>query len=104
MSNYTVKEVLYSRSYNNDPPTNAHEFIHWLKQIVEKAPIGYRGTVWIEIDAHTEYDSACLDIEIGYDRPETEAEIKRKDDMRARAVAYDIAHAKATLAKYGVAE
>ena len=60
------------------PSENAAEFLAWLTELLAKVPAEFLPNAKIEIGSNPCYDSSTANIEIYYDRPETEEEAERR--------------------------
>src|SRR3989442_328148 len=68
------------------PPQNGPRFVAWFQARLDSVPEEFRGNVQIEVGSVSGYeDSHYARIEIYYDRPPTEAEVRaRKADAENR--------------------
>ena len=69
------QRVLYVEKFDKAlPPSKLMEFRDWLHTKIMEIPKEYLETATIEFDCDTSYDSSYANIEISYERPETDEE------------------------------
>lgn len=74
-----------------EPPETVEGVIEWLKGLLSDVPAEYRAAVAFEFNKYgSDYDTACGEISIYYDRPETDEEMnariaRENEAERARA-------------------
>jgi hypothetical protein len=99
--------IFASESYeNNWPSENLIEFKKWVDALIEQVPAEYRPTASIGIGSVSSYeDSHYGEIEVSYQRPETDEEMQmRHAREQSRAAEQEAKERRALdvlIAKYG---
>jgi hypothetical protein len=73
---------------------NAHDFIKWLNDLIEEAPVEFRDSVYIALDSASGYEgSHYATVKVAYFRPETDEELGARiaeyERVKAAKDAYD---------------
>lgn len=84
-----TETVFNSRIYDFSPPETVVGWIAWLQEQLELVPVEYRADCRAEF--RSEYEGT-VNIEIGYPRPETDAEMKKRVENNARKLARNSAY------------
>jgi len=75
--NKTIK--VYESDSCYDIPGKADEFMAFWQRKIDKIPAEFKESARIEIEAVSFYDSALLEVEISYTRPETDVEMSVRE-------------------------
>jgi len=75
--NKTIK--VYEEIGCYDMPEKATEFMAFWQSKLDKIPAEFMGSARIEVEAESYYDSASLDVEISYVRPESDSEMESRE-------------------------
>ena len=85
--------------YDGDwPPCNATEFVAWFAEKLGEIPAEYRKAAIIDIGSSACYDCSTANIEIYYDRHETDDEMTGRETEELRRKEAQKAHELQTLA------
>jgi hypothetical protein len=100
-------ELLQAEQHTSDwPPEDAQGALDWFASKLARVPTEHRASARISIGSQGSYDGDyCATITITYDRPETDAEMARRDHQQALFVArkrtLELQALAALQAKYG---
>jgi hypothetical protein len=88
MERGTIRVVVYEAEQGEHawPPAGLSDFTAWLQSQVESIPAEHRGTATIELGKTILDEDFVCGVVIAYTRPETDEEVKAKEDRAQRLV------------------
>lgn len=79
---YQVKQDVYFDRYSLDGKLT--DVIAALQKTLESVPEEFRNDVTMDVSTDNFYDSCSVEVEVFYQRPETESEAKARQDREAQ--------------------
>lgn len=86
--------VFNNRDKYTSIPDKPEDLIAFIKDLLDSVPDEFKDSARIEFDAYPEYDSAYLEVDFYYYRPETEEEIIAKEEAQRIKDIAELARAK----------
>lgn len=81
-------------------PSDPKGFINKINEMLLSVPIKYRDTAKVEVESVQEYDYSYAEIDIYYDRPETDIEMDIRINKTSHQKTIDIANMKRLMELY----